>query len=162
MGFVFSADGHLVHSVELARTGAPTLFSGIPPAYLGLLRQAQGDHVAATALYAEAAAAPDLRTFAFDAFIDTRLAQIDLHGGSASTALRRAASRNHEAPVRFSSAYSIPRSSVSICCASGLHIHPNLPSLDLYWPLDKSRRVGTGVPVFRRAPRGWPPGADRT
>jgi tetratricopeptide (TPR) repeat protein/transcriptional regulator with XRE-family HTH domain len=83
------ADRHLVQSVELARAGSPTLFSGIPPAYLGLLRQGQGDHVAASALYAEAATAPDLRTFAFDAFLDTRLAQIDLHRGGASAALRR-------------------------------------------------------------------------
>ncbi len=84
-----SAEHHLVPAVELARSGSPTLFSGIPPAYLGLLRQAQGDLVAASALYAEAATAPDLRTFAFDAFIDTRLAQIDLVRGSPSAALRR-------------------------------------------------------------------------
>lgn len=83
------ANRHLVHSVELARSGSPTLFSGIPPAYLGLLRQAQGDHVQASALYTEAATAPDLRTFAFDAFLDTRLAQIDLLRGSPSTALLR-------------------------------------------------------------------------
>jgi tetratricopeptide (TPR) repeat protein/transcriptional regulator with XRE-family HTH domain len=84
-----AANTNLEHSLELARSRAPTLFSGIPPAYLGLLRRGQGDLEAAESCYREAASAPDLRTFAFDAYIDARLAELDLLRGSPPAALHR-------------------------------------------------------------------------
>ena len=49
------AQSHLERGVELARAGSPTLFSGIPPVYLGVLRAGQGDAAAAIACYDEAA-----------------------------------------------------------------------------------------------------------
>lgn len=83
------AQGCLERSVELARAGSPTLYSGIPPAYLGLVLSAKGDLVAARSHYDEAATAPDLSTFAFDAYLDARLAELDLRAGHPESALAR-------------------------------------------------------------------------
>jgi tetratricopeptide (TPR) repeat protein/transcriptional regulator with XRE-family HTH domain len=83
------AQAELERSVELAHASAPTLFSGIPPAYLGLLRRGQGDVDAAAACYADAATAADLQTFAFDAYVAARLAELDLIRGEPDAALGR-------------------------------------------------------------------------
>jgi transcriptional regulator with XRE-family HTH domain/tetratricopeptide (TPR) repeat protein len=84
-----AAEGHLERSLELARASSPTLFSGIPPVYLGLLRAGQGDAAAAIASYDEAAAAPDLQTFAFAGYLQARRAELDLVDGDAAGALAR-------------------------------------------------------------------------
>lgn len=79
----------LEHSVELARAGSPTLFSGIPPVYLGVLKAGQGDGAAARASYDEAATAPDLQTFAFAGYLEARRAELDLADGDPTAALAR-------------------------------------------------------------------------
>jgi transcriptional regulator with XRE-family HTH domain/tetratricopeptide (TPR) repeat protein len=84
-----AAEHHLVQGLELARAGSPTLFSGIPPVYLGLLRAGQGDAEAAIACYDEAATAPDLQTFAFAGYLQARRAELDLRDGDAVGALAR-------------------------------------------------------------------------
>jgi transcriptional regulator with XRE-family HTH domain/tetratricopeptide (TPR) repeat protein len=83
------AERHLVRGVELARSGSPTLFSGVPPIYLGVLRAAQGDAAAATACYDEAATAPDIQTFAYAGYLQARRAELDLRDGDAAGALAR-------------------------------------------------------------------------
>ncbi|MCW2784218.1 MAG: hypothetical protein JWP74_735 [Marmoricola sp.] len=83
------AQRYLEHSIELARAGAPTLNSGIPPIYLGLLRAGQGDAEGAAACYDEAATAPDLQTFAFAGYLEARRGQLDLRRGDAAGALAR-------------------------------------------------------------------------
>jgi transcriptional regulator with XRE-family HTH domain/tetratricopeptide (TPR) repeat protein len=83
------AQRHLERSVELARAGSPTLFSGIPPVYLGVLRAGQGDAAAATACYDEAATAPDLKTFAFAGYLEARRAELELRDADPATALAR-------------------------------------------------------------------------
>ena len=80
---------HLERGVALARSSGPTLFSGIPPAYLGLLHRGEGDLDAAAACYLEAATAPDLQTFAFDAYVDARLAELDVLRDEPAAALAR-------------------------------------------------------------------------
>jgi transcriptional regulator with XRE-family HTH domain/tetratricopeptide (TPR) repeat protein len=80
---------HLEHSLQLARAGSPTLFSVVPPVYLGLLRAGQGDTAAAIACYDEAATAPDLQTFAFPGYLQARRAELDLRDGDAAGALAR-------------------------------------------------------------------------
>jgi tetratricopeptide (TPR) repeat protein len=80
---------HLERSVELARAGSPTLFSGIPPLYLGLVRAARGDVDGALACYDEAASAPDIQTFAFAGYLAARRAELDLAADDASGALAR-------------------------------------------------------------------------
>lgn len=84
-----AAREHLERSVELARAGAPTLFSGIPPAYLGVLRASVGDTAGAAACYDEAATARDLQTFAFSAYLDARRAELALREGDPGAALAR-------------------------------------------------------------------------
>ncbi|MDQ6526244.1 DUF2791 family P-loop domain-containing protein [Nocardioides sp. LHD-245] len=88
-GDLAGAERHLETSVELARAGSRTLFSGIPPAYLGLLRSAQGDRVAALACFDDAAGAPNLKTFEFAAYIEARRAGLDLADGRPGPALSR-------------------------------------------------------------------------
>lgn len=83
------AQSHLERGVELARAGSPTLFSGIPPVYLGVLLAGKGDAAAATACYDEAATAPDLQTFAFAGYLEARRAELDLRAGDPSSALAR-------------------------------------------------------------------------
>ncbi|RNL62921.1 helix-turn-helix domain-containing protein [Nocardioides marmoriginsengisoli] len=83
------AQVHLEHGMELARAGSPTLFSGIPPVYLGVLRAGQGDADAARASYDEAATAPDLQTFAFAGYLEARRAELDLRDGDPASALAR-------------------------------------------------------------------------
>lgn len=83
------AQQHLERGLELARAGSPTLFSGIPPIYLGVLRAAQGDAAAATECYDAAAEAPDLHTFAFAGYLDARRGELDLRAGDPSMALAR-------------------------------------------------------------------------
>lgn len=82
------AEHHLERGVELARSHS-TLFSPIAPSYLGLVRRGRGDLTGAAACYAEAAASPDLQTFAFDAYVDARRAELDLAQGDPATALSR-------------------------------------------------------------------------
>lgn len=84
-----AAADHLERAVELARAGSSTLFSGIPPLYLGLLRAAQGDTAAAIASYDEAASAPDLQTFAFAGYLQARRAELDLADDDGVGALAR-------------------------------------------------------------------------
>jgi len=101
-GDLAAAEQHLERGVELARSDSLTLFSGIAPAYLGLLRAVQGNPAAARACYDEAATAPDLTTFAFDAWIDARRAELDLAAGEAEAALERLAPwLEGEAPTRL-------------------------------------------------------------
>lgn len=96
------AQSQLERSVELARSGSPTLFSGIPPVYLGVLRAGQDDVVAAAACYDEAAMAPDLQTFAFAGYLEARRSELDLRAGDASTALSRLEPwLSEEAPTRI-------------------------------------------------------------
>ncbi len=80
---------YLERGVELARAGSPTLFSGIPPVYLGVLRAGQGDAAAAAACYDEAATAPDLQTFAFAGYLEARRAELDLRAEDPSAGLAR-------------------------------------------------------------------------
>jgi tetratricopeptide (TPR) repeat protein len=97
-----SAQRHLELGVELARGSSLTLFSGIAPAYLGLLRSAQGDLAGARASYEEALTAPDLKTFAFDAWLDAREAELDLAEGEPHVALARLEPwLSQEAPTRL-------------------------------------------------------------
>ena len=96
------AETHLERGLELARAGASTLFSGIPPAYLGLLRSGQGDLAAAAAYYNEAAGAADLQTFKFAAYVEARRAELDLRRGEPAAALSRlAAWLEQESPTRI-------------------------------------------------------------
>lgn len=96
------AQSHLERSVELARSGSPTLFSGIPPAYLGVLRAGQGDVVAAVACYDDAATAPDLQTFEFVSYLEARRAQLELNDANLSAALARLEPwLGEEAPTRI-------------------------------------------------------------
>jgi tetratricopeptide (TPR) repeat protein/transcriptional regulator with XRE-family HTH domain len=96
------AETHLERGLELVRAGASTLFSGIPPAYLGLLRRGQGDLAAAAACYDEAAGAADLQTFEFAAYVEARRAELDLLRGEPATALSRLAAWLHqESPTRI-------------------------------------------------------------
>lgn len=80
---------HLERGRELTHAGSPTLFSGIPPLYLGQLCAAQGDVAGAIACFDEAAAAPDLQTFAFAGYLQTQRAGLDLRAGDAAGALAR-------------------------------------------------------------------------
>ncbi len=84
-----AANARLEESVRLGASDSGTLFSGIPPAYLGLLRRGQGDLAAAESCYREALAAPDLLTFGFDAYLDARLTELDLLRGEPAAGLRR-------------------------------------------------------------------------
>jgi transcriptional regulator with XRE-family HTH domain/tetratricopeptide (TPR) repeat protein len=96
------AETHLERGLELARAGGSTLFSGIPPAYLGLLRRGQGDLAAAAACYDEAAGAADLKTFEFAAYVEARRAELDLLRGEPAAALTRlAAWLDQESPTRI-------------------------------------------------------------
>lgn len=83
------AEQHLVRSVDLTRLAPPTLFSGIPPVYLGLFRAAQGDAPGAIASYDEAAGAPDLQSFAFEGYLQARRGELDLAAGDPAAALAR-------------------------------------------------------------------------
>jgi transcriptional regulator with XRE-family HTH domain/tetratricopeptide (TPR) repeat protein len=101
-GDVDSAHRHLERAVALARSGSPTLYSCIPPTYLGVLLAARGDTAGARACYDEAAAAPDLHTFAFHAYLDARQAELDLGAGDPGAALARLEPwLAHEAPTRI-------------------------------------------------------------
>ncbi len=83
------AQRHLETAMELARAHSRTLFSGIPPAYLGVLRAGQGDPAAAALCFAAAAAAPNLQTFEFRAYVEARRAALELVAGDPRTALAR-------------------------------------------------------------------------
>jgi len=97
-----TAQTYLERGVELARAGAPTLFSGIPPAYLGLLRRGQGDLAAATICHDDAASAPDLETFAFAAYVEARRAEVQVLRGRPDVALERLRPwLDQEAPTRI-------------------------------------------------------------
>ncbi len=92
----------LERGVELARAGSPSLFSGIPPVYLGVLRAGQGDAAAATACYDEASTAPDLQTFAFAGYLAARRAELDLVSGHVESAWARLEPwLGQEAPTRI-------------------------------------------------------------
>ncbi|HEX4087629.1 MAG TPA: AAA family ATPase [Trebonia sp.] len=96
------AEAHLQRALELAGAGGSTLFSGIPPAYLGVLRCGQGDLAAAAACYDEAAGAADLQTFEFAAYVEARRAELDLLRGAPAAALGRLAKwLDRESPTRI-------------------------------------------------------------
>ncbi|WP_418061132.1 ATP-binding protein [Pimelobacter simplex] len=83
------AQRHLETAMDLARAHARTLFSGIPPAYLGVLRAAQGDVAGAAICFDDAASAPNLLTFEFEAYVEARRAALELEAGNPRTALAR-------------------------------------------------------------------------
>jgi tetratricopeptide (TPR) repeat protein len=96
------AQTYLERGVELARAGSPTLFSGIPPVYLGVLQAGRGDATAAMASYDEAATAPDLKTFAFAGYLEARRAELELRDGQPAAALARLEPwLGEEAPTRI-------------------------------------------------------------
>lgn len=110
---------HLERSVELAHAGSPTLFSGIPPLYLGQLNAAVGDVAGAIACYDRAAEAPDLQTFAFAGYLQALRADLDLRSGEAEAALARLEPwLEQEAPTRVHDA-AIAVTAAEACLALG-------------------------------------------
>jgi tetratricopeptide (TPR) repeat protein/transcriptional regulator with XRE-family HTH domain len=114
------ADRHLSAALELARLGSPTLFSGMPPAYLAVLRQGQGALDIAEGLYDEAAGGPDVATFALSGFIAARRAQIDVLRGDPDRALSRLDPwLRDETPTRLHDVMLLATAS-EVCLALGL------------------------------------------
>lgn len=86
-----AANDYLEQSLRLSGPHPQTLFTGIPSAYMGLLHRGRGALEDAETCYRQASTAPDLLTFGFDAYLDARLAELDLLRGEPAAALDRLA-----------------------------------------------------------------------